>query len=295
MTAAAADYQACSTKRERKTKAQIGAIKAAIYELVDSQRPMTVRQTFYQLVVRGIIDKTEAEYQGTVIRLLTDMRMNGELPFSWIVDESRRVRGTRTFNNVKDALDHTAKYYRRSALEQAEDYLEVWCEKEALAGIIWDVTSEYDVPLVVSKGMPSLTLLYGTACRASMAAEAEKYSWIYQFGDHDPSGVMIPKVMRSRLEEMCRGLECPPPQVVRIALTDSQIAEHKLPTRPTKRTGNLHAIGFEGDSTELDALPPDHLRQMVRDVIEQHISQRELTIVRAIEDSEREQIRVFSA
>jgi hypothetical protein len=40
-----------------------------------------------------------------------------------------------------------------------------------------------------------------------------------------------------------------------------------LPTRPTKRAGKCHANGFEGDSVELDALPPSILREMVREVI----------------------------
>jgi hypothetical protein len=57
-----------------------------------------------------------------------------------------------------------------------------------------------------------------------------------------------------------------------VALTEQQIAEFNLPTRPTKREGNRHAYGFAGDSVELDALPPHVLRDMVRDVIERHIS-----------------------
>ena len=42
---------------------------------------MTVRQVFYQLVSRGVIEKTEAQYQGTVIRLMTEMRLSDELPY----------------------------------------------------------------------------------------------------------------------------------------------------------------------------------------------------------------------
>ena len=53
---------------------------------------MTVRQVFYQLVSRGVIEKTEEQYQGTVIRLMTEMRLDDILPYSWVVDESRRVR-----------------------------------------------------------------------------------------------------------------------------------------------------------------------------------------------------------
>src|SRR5262245_42647591 len=120
---------------------------------------MTVRQVFYQLVVRGAIEKTEEEYQGTVIGLPTEMRIEEQLPFDSIVDESRRRRITRTYNNIADAARDTAEFYRRSALRECPDYIEIWVEKEALSGVLWDVTSEYDVPLLVSKGMPSLTQL----------------------------------------------------------------------------------------------------------------------------------------
>jgi hypothetical protein len=125
----------------------MAAIRDAIIDVVEPDPPMTVRQVFYQLVTRGVIEKTEEEYQGTVIRLLTEMRLEGEIPFNYIVDETRRVRVTQTFDNVADAVAHTAKFYRRSARAQSPDYIEIWLEKDALAGVLWDAVSEYDVPL----------------------------------------------------------------------------------------------------------------------------------------------------
>ena len=68
---------------------------------------------------------------------------------------SRRVRVTQTYDSIQHALEQTAKFYRRSALEQSADYVEIWVEKDALAGVMWDVTCDYDVPLMVSRGMPS--------------------------------------------------------------------------------------------------------------------------------------------
>ena len=76
-----------------------------------------------------------------------------------------------------------------------------------------------------------------------------------------------------------------------MALTEEQIEDYDLPTRPTKREGNRHAESFEGDSVELDALPPRVLREMVTEVIEQHISPEETEVLRAVEDSERELLR----
>src|SRR5215212_9824597 len=75
-----------STKLGRRTKADMQAIRRAISQVVAANKPMTVRQVFYALTVRGVIAKTEQEYKGTVVRLLTAMRRAGELSYSWISD-----------------------------------------------------------------------------------------------------------------------------------------------------------------------------------------------------------------
>ena len=261
---------------------------SAVEELLKGDNPMTVRQVFYQLVVRGVIEKTEEQYQGTVIRLLTEMRMAGSIRFDWIVDESRRRISNRTYDSIADAARDTARFYRRSALRECPDYIEIWSEKEALAGVLEDAAGDYDVDVLVSKGMPSLTQLHSSACMIARAARAGKDAFIYQFGDHDPSGVLIPKTIDRRLGELCQKLGCDPPSIERVALTKEQITRFNLPSRPTKREGNRHAHKFEGDSVELDALPATELRSMVREVIERHISERNLTVLRAAESSERE-------
>jgi len=275
-------------RRGRRGSDEIETIRVAIDAILTDDYPQTVRQVFYQLVTRGTIEKTEKEYQGVVIRLLSEMRLDGRIPWDWIVDESRRTRITQTFDNISDALQDTAKFYRRSALRECSDYLEIWSEKEALAGIIYDVASDYDVPVVVSKGMPSLTQVFGSFLNIKHAGRAGKNSYIYQFGDHDPTGCLIPKSNEARLCEFCDEHGIDPPVVERIALTEEQVERHRLPTRPTKRDGNTHAKDFEGDSVELDALPSSELRALVRECIEWHINPSALETLREAEQSERE-------
>jgi hypothetical protein len=287
-------YRACPITRSRRTKAEIDEIRNAIVDVLQADHPMTVRQVFYRLVVGNVIEKTEEQYQATVIRLLTEMRMTGSISFDWIVDESRRRRENQTYNNIADAARDTAKFYRRSALRACPDYVEVWSEKEALAGIIESVAEDYDVPIIVSKGMPSITQLYGSAREIARAGAANKRTYIYQFGDHDPSGVLIPKTIEHRLHQLCEKFDCWPPVIERVALTEEQIAQFELPTRPTKREGNRHADRFEGDSVELDALPPDELRELVRACIERHINDHELSVLRAAEESERELLEAWA-
>ena len=223
-----------------------------------------------------------------MIRLLTDMRLSGAVPFSHIVDSSRSTHITQTFDSIADAVADTAHFYRRSALRESDCYIEIWLEKEALAGVIYDAASDYDVPVIVSKGMPSLTQVHGSFQKIYRASKAGKKCFIYQFGDHDPTGMIIPKVIEDRMRWFCERTDSDMPTIERYALTKEQIKQYRLPTRPTKREGNPHAANFKGDSVELDALPSHALRQLVTDCIERHISTAEVEILREAEESERE-------
>jgi hypothetical protein len=285
-------YRACPTKRSRRTKAEIEHLKSVIYDTVKTDAPMTVRQVFYQLVHRGEIGKSENEYQQVVVRLLTQMRVAGDLPFHWIVDQNRRRRVTRTYDNIAQAAEDTARFYRRSALQQAPVYIEVWIEKEALAGVLWDVTSDYDIPLLPSKGMPSITFLHDTASKVDDEWHLNgRHSFIYLLYDHDPTGSLIPRTIQDRLTEFSQTGTF---TVEQLALTPDQIDRHNLPYRPTKRTGNRHAKGFEGESVELDALRPSVLKDIVRRAIAKHIPDHQLHTLRAAEQSEREALRAWA-
>jgi hypothetical protein len=281
-------------KRHRRTQADMDAIRKGLIEITRRGKQMTVRQVFYQAVVHGLIDKTEEDYKGVIIRLLTDMRISGDIPFSRIIDETRRRDVTQTDKSIASAARRAAKFYRRSALDVCPAYIEVWCEKEALSGFMWEAASEYDVPVLTSKGMPSITQVYGSATWINSAHNAGKESFIYQFGDHDPTGIAITRAMIRRLTEFCGLLDCPPPLVQRVALTPEQIEEFNLPTRPTKREGNTHAANFEGDSVELDALPPEALTNLITECIKQHINDRDLAVLREAEASERSLIYAWA-
>jgi hypothetical protein len=43
----------------------------------------------------------------------------------------------------------------KAEMDDAEVYIEIWCEKDALAGVILPVSREYDVPLMVARGFSS--------------------------------------------------------------------------------------------------------------------------------------------
>src|SRR5262245_28693416 len=149
-------------KRIRATKSEVEARREALLEIIDAGRPMTVRQVFYQATVRGIVEKAESGY-AKVQTDLTLLRRAGDLPYGWLADNTRWQRKPRTFDSIEDALRETAAFYGKSLWTDAGAYVEVWLEKDALAGVVYPVTSLYDVPLMVARGYASLSFLHTAA------------------------------------------------------------------------------------------------------------------------------------
>ena len=130
-----ATYQASSIKRQRSTKAEVEARRDALFWIVQAGKPMTVRQVFYQASVAGIVEKTEAGYT-KVQTDLVHMRRAGDLPYAWLADNTRFQRKPTTFDSVQEALDDTARLYRKALWTDVDAYVEVWLEKDALSGVL---------------------------------------------------------------------------------------------------------------------------------------------------------------
>ena len=124
-------YQASHIKRTRATKEEVLGRRQHLYNIVVEMRPMTVRQVFYQATVRNIVEKSEAGYN-KVQTDLVQMRRSGALPYDWLADNTRWQRKPNTFDSVEQALQDTARFYRKSLWNYAQCYFEIWLEKDAL-------------------------------------------------------------------------------------------------------------------------------------------------------------------
>jgi len=282
-----ADIPVNGSRPTRRSRDDIEQLRRLLMEVVAEQQPMTVRQVFYQMVSRGAIDKTENEYKQTVIRLLTEMRLAGRLPYGWIADNTRWMRKPTTYSSLEEAILRTARFYRRSLWDEQDAYVEVWCEKDALAGVLYDVTGQWDVPLMVTRGYPSLSYLHEAS---ETIAEQDRPVYLYYFGDYDPSGVDIARVTEKRLREFAPDAEL---YFEVLGVTPKQIAAWNLPTRPTKR-GDSRYAGFRGESVEVDAIPPATLRRLTTDAIEQHVDPAAIEGLEEAEHDERKMLLMFA-
>lgn len=249
---------------------------------LDIGEKMTARGVFYQLTTRGAAEKTEEGY-GNVCRILSQMRWRGWLSWDLIVDESRFFLGTETYQNAQQALDHWAKAYRRELWQGKDVEVQIYVEKLALAGIMRTITDEYDVRLFPMRGFNSLSYIKRIATEINASG---KHCFLYHFGDYDPSGVCAAETFKDTLVNMgARNFT-----FERVAVHPWQIQDWNLPTRPTKQS-DKRAKGFQGDSCELDAIPPGTLRTLLEQVITRHIGRDEIEHIKGIEAEERKILR----
>jgi len=278
--------EASPIKRRRASKVEMEQRREALFQIVSAMQPMTVRQAFYQATVKGIIDKTEAGY-GKVQRLLVDMRRAGQIPYDWIADNTRWQRKPRTYADPSEAVRSIAQFYRKNLWADADEHVEVWLEKDALAGVVIEVTSDFDVPLMVSRGYASLSFIHEAADAINHLGRT---SHIYHFGDYDPSGQDAADKIEQDLRNFADRVDI---HFHRVAVRPEQIKKWFLPSRPTKKT-DTRAKGFGDISVELDAIEPDRLRELVRTSIERHLPQDQFQILKVAEASERELLRAWA-
>jgi hypothetical protein len=158
---------ACTTKsparaRGRPLNPKVTDRRNRVAEMAEELQPATIRQVCYQAEVRGLIPKTELGFRRAQHDLLI-LRQQGIVEYDWISDNTRWMRKSPCYRGIKHFINLTINTYRRDLWHTAAHYVEIWIEKDALAGTVMDVTDPYDVPLMVARGFSSETHLYEAA------------------------------------------------------------------------------------------------------------------------------------
>lgn len=239
---------------------------------------LTIRQLYYQMVSRGYIYNSLKAYQN-FDSLLVKAREKDIIPWDTFEDRARRfiVNEDHPVNiEERDPVDTAVWQIEDAAIPRdgyglprwygQPNYIEIWVEKDALAGFIEPITLREDVPLVVSRGYTSYTFKQEALKRFLNAQSQEKEAILLYLGDLDPSGWDIYQVLKDEFEP--EGIA-----VSRLALLPEQVVNLNLPPCPIKDTDS-RANGFRtrfpglgNDCYELDALPPDRLISLVQSSI----------------------------
>jgi hypothetical protein len=247
---------------------------------------ITIRHLYYRLVGERVIEKTEQAYKGLCSHL-SKWRRSGEIAWGAFSDNTRWHIRHRTYGGVEDALRNTVESYRRDLWDTQPYYIEVWVEKDAMASIVSGTANSFGVPVFVARGFASLSSLYAAAGTFKAAVANGKKVIIYHLGDFDPSGVAAGESMLKAFRDDFK-VDL---KFIRAAVTEEQIEELKLPTRPTKKSDSRTRNWSGTACVELDTMPPAEIRRLVEHCITQHINVHAWDALKRTEELERETLR----
>jgi len=305
-----------------KPKADTWALLKKISDIVEEyQRQgymLTLRQLYYQLVAADLIPNSDKQYK-RIGDIVSRARRGGLLDWDAIEDRVRQPRKASEFENLDDLVEAALRSYRLPRFKGQSQYIELWVEKDALAGVLDPIARKYHIALMVNRGYSSTSAMKaaGDRIRANCASLEVGEATVLYLGDHDPSGEDMVRDVQERLLEYANGgtlitsdgngglraetstasaKRKPMLDIVveKLALTMAQIEEYDPPPNPAKITDSRAAayIAEHGDeSWEVDALPPRVLRQVIEDRLDELIDSDAMDVVKEQENRDKDRLR----
>lgn len=224
---------------------------------------LTLRQLYYQFVSRNWITNTERSYKN-LGNCISDARLAGLIDWDAIEDRVRVPRMASEWQDVESLVESAIAAYRLPRWKGQENYVELWVEKDALAGVLEPLSQRYHVTLMVNRGYSSQSAMYESAVRFKQKKKRRLH--LLYLGDHDPSGEDMVRDVADRLVTFGA-----PVNVRKIALTMAQVEEYNPPPNPAKMSDSraqAYVDQHGAESWEVDALPPNVLEDLIREAIE---------------------------
>jgi hypothetical protein len=192
-----------------------------------------------------------------VYRALKVAREDGDIPYHWIVDETRELELVSAWDNPQHCA--SGFFYRRDLWQTQPKRVEVWSEKGTVRGLLWPVLSRLGVGFQVMHGFSSATCVWN-ACQNGN--DDRPLAALY-IGDYDPSGMCMSEW---DLPDRIREYGGDHIELKRIALTAEQTGPLPAFSVETKRTDKRYAWfkkTYGERCWELDAMDPRQLRDLV--------------------------------
>lgn len=237
---------------------------------------LSLRQLYYQLVSRNIVENTERSYKN-IGNLVSDARLAGMIDWDMIKDRGRQMERNSHWDSPASIVKTAAQAFRIDRWADQPNYVEVMVEKQALEGVLQPICAELDIPFTANKGYSSSSAMYEASKRYLNAEQEGKQLHVLYLGDHDPSGIDMTRDVTDRLDLFVGGVGMGHVQVNRLALNMDQVEELNPPENPAKITDSrarAYIQRFGRSSWELDAIEPATLAELVRQAVNPLIEQK---------------------
>jgi hypothetical protein len=267
------------------TRVSWKTLLAQAREIVESyETEVTLRQLFYRLVAAELLPNIQHYYR-RLSHYSARARREGTFPD--LLDQTSDIERPLSFTSPEAALELIRNLYRRDRTEGQKYSVYLGVEKAGMSEQLKAWFSEpLGLPVLPLGGYASQTLV--DKIKRDIDRQQRPAVLIYA-GDHDPTGEDIPRDLEERVGSFAR--------VDWIALTPAQVAEYALPFNPEpevvkKLQDDPRAAAFEQRhgslvQYELDALPPDALRNLYQTALDPYWNSRALKAVLAQEEQEK--------
>ncbi len=229
---------------------------------------LSLRQLYYQLVARDIIENSIRSYKN-IGSLVSNARQAGLVDWGMIEDRNRDYAIPSHWDSPADILDSAAYSFKIDKWESQDYHIEVMVEKDALSGVLGPVCRNLDIGITANKGYSSSSTMYEAGKRiADLAIESRKKIVLFYLGDHDPSGIDMTRDVRERIELYSRLYG--DLKVERLALNWDQVEMWNPPPNPAKETDSrfgAYMAEFGDTCWELDAIEPGELGKLVEEAV----------------------------
>ena len=262
----------------------------AMYAVAEAAQPITGRGVGYKLFTAGLIPSMSTNEMQRVYRLLKQAREQDIIPWEWIVDETRSLERTATWDDPAEYARCVARSYRRDFWNQQPHRIQVWSEKGTVRGVLAPVLDHLAVGFLPVHGFSSATAAH------DIAEDDDGRDLIVLYvGDYDPSGMFMSE---EDLPARFTKYDGDHVKLRRIALTAEQL--RGLPSFPAadKKKDPRHKwfVANYGDRCwELDAMDPNDLRDCVENAIRELIEPVAWSRCEVINRAEQESLKTILA
>ena len=155
-------FDTCFKKGRGMAQRSLDLIEA-MRGIVEAAQPITGRGVGYKLFTQRLIPSMSTGEMQKVYRLLRIAREQYDIPWDWIVDETRAIERVATWDDPADYAEREAQTYRRDFWNQQPHRVQVWSEKGTVRGVLAPVLDHFAVGFLPVHGFSSATLAHDIA------------------------------------------------------------------------------------------------------------------------------------
>jgi hypothetical protein len=254
-------------------------------EIVSSyDTSVTLRQLFYRLVAEQLLLNKMTSYK-TLSAKTAALRRDGLFPD--LIDRGRAIHRYEYFADALHAVTDMTEWFRLDRTEGQDVSIYLAVEKAGLVVQLQSWFGDLGIPILALSGYSSQSYVK----EVQLDIPSHRPAVLIYAGDFDPSGEDIDRdfIARSGCWD----------KVVRVALSSEQVDRYELPPALGKATDS-RASAFMARhgklvQVEVDALPPETLRQLLSGAVDQFWDTSAYTSVLERENTERGLLRDAAA